>query len=49
VVGLALNRTLLAVRRRVLFWDRPGGADAGGAADGDPASAKATSQKAVTT
>jgi NitT/TauT family transport system permease protein len=49
VVGLALNRTLLAVRRRVLFWERLGGADAGAAAHVDPASAKAASQKAVTT
>jgi NitT/TauT family transport system permease protein len=39
LVGLTLNRTLLAVRRRVLFWERLGQTDPDAASDTQPASA----------
>jgi NitT/TauT family transport system permease protein len=49
VVGLALNRTLLAVRRRVLFWERLGGVDASGAAHVDPRSVSTATRGELTT
>jgi NitT/TauT family transport system permease protein len=49
MVGLALNRTLLAVRHRVLFWERPGAGDAGAAAPTDPASARTPTRGELTT
>jgi NitT/TauT family transport system permease protein len=43
MVGLTLNRTLLAIRRRLLFWERFSQSDTGSAAGTQQNSAKAAS------